>query len=243
MRRTVLSSTQWGFDMLDLQRFEDTGFDLTPVLFSDVELGKLISAVESRVGPVGTRGGIRDVMQRVAELRDVTEDTRVRSLVETTLGPMAFVVRATLFDKTEGANWKVPWHQDLTIAVNRRADSEGYGPWSLKEGVQHVQPPSKVLENMVSIRLHLDDCPADNGALRVMPGTHQLGRLDQHSVARYIHEPDTVCCEAKAGTALIMRPLLLHASSASDQRKHRRVLHFDYARGDLANGMTWELRA
>lgn len=215
---------------------------MTPSLFSPSEIAHLISLIETHASPDARRGGVRDIMHRVPELRDTADNIRVREIVGQVLGSGAFVVRATLFDKTGDANWKVPWHQDVTIAVDSRRDTEGYGPWSIKEGVMHVQPPSQVLERMVTVRIHLDPCPATNGALRVQPGTHTLGRLNQNNVGAHIDETRTVTCIAEAGEALVMRPLLLHSSSPSITPAHRRVLHFDFAVGDLDNGLAWRMR-
>lgn len=179
-------------------------------------------------------------MKHVPELRAVADHPAVRGLAQKALRPKAFVVRATLFDKTPDANWKVPWHQDVTIAVRERKDAPGYGPWSIKEGVQHVQPPSRVLEHMVTVRVHLDGCPAENGALRVMPGTHRLGRIDQNDALRHVSESQAVICAAKAGESLVMRPMLLHASSPSSTPGHRRILHFDFADSELDEGIQWQ---
>ncbi|HZL27635.1 MAG TPA: phytanoyl-CoA dioxygenase family protein [Acidobacteriaceae bacterium] len=165
----------------------------------------------------------------------------MREIVSQVLGPEAVVIRSTLFDKTDGANWKVPWHQDVTIAVRERIESEGFGPWSMKEGVLHVQPPTEALEQMVTIRVHLDACPASNGALCVMPCTHHLGRINQNDAPNHIIEAEAVCCEAAAGEALVMRPLLLHASSVATNPSHRRVLHFDYAATALPNDLRFAL--
>ena len=212
---------------------------MTPSLFTPAELAHLIQLVESNAPTDNRRGGVRDIMWRVPELRAVADDAAVRSIVEQVLGPDALVVRSTLFDKTGTSNWKVPWHQDLTIAARGRVDTPGYGPWSIKGGVAHVQPPSHVLQRMVTVRVHLDDCPASNGALRVMPGSHHLGRIDQNNTHSHVTEGHAVTCEALAGEALVMRPLLLHSSSASSNPRHRRVLHFDFAAGNLATGMRW----
>jgi len=228
--------------MLDMQQFEREGFAMTPSLFSSAEISRLIALIEAHASHGPKRGGIRDIMQRVPELSAASNHPTVRTIVEKVLGAEAFVVRSTLFDKTDAANWKVPWHQDVTIAVQQRRDVEGYGPWSTKEGIEHVQPPSHVLERMVTVRIHLDDCPTSNGALRVMPGTHKLGKLNQNHVDTHIDESRAVCCEAKSSEALVMRPLLLHASSAATEASHRRVLHFDYATGSLANGLEWRAR-
>jgi ectoine hydroxylase-related dioxygenase (phytanoyl-CoA dioxygenase family) len=228
--------------MIDLKQFETDGFAMTPSLLSSDEMARLIELTEHYASRDQKRGGIRDIMQRAPKLRAIADNVRVREIVEQVLGPDAFVVRSTLFDKTDAANWKVPWHQDVTIAVRARHDAEGYGPWSSKEGVVHVQPPSHVLERMLTVRIHLDDCPASNGALRVVPGTHRLGRLNQNHVDEHINESATVTCEAQPGSALVMRPLLLHASSRSQIPGHRRVLHFDFATGNLDGNLEWHLR-
>jgi len=211
-------------------------------LFSSAEVAHLISLIEAHISPGTKRGGVRDVMDRAPQLRAAAEDIRVRDIVEHVLGSTAFVVRSILFDKTAGANWKVPWHQDLTIAVDSRRDTEGYGPWSIKEGIVHVQPPTEVLARMVTVRIHMDPCPAINGALRVLPGTHKLGRLNQNHLDCHIDEARAITCAAQPGDALIMRPLLLHASSPSIVPAHRRILHFDFANGGLYNGLTWRMR-
>jgi len=69
------------------------------------------------------------------------------------LGEPCFAVRALFFDKTSHANWKVVWHQDLTVAARQRIDLPGYGPWTDKAGVPHVQPPVDVLEHMLAVLL------------------------------------------------------------------------------------------
>ena len=194
---------------------------------------------------VRRRGGIfavRNLLDVSPEVQKLACLPAVRRLVEPVLGPECFPVRGILFDKIPGANWKVPWHQDVTIAVKERREVAGYAPWSMKEGVVHVQPPTEVLENMLTVRVHLDTCSATNGALRVIPGSHRLGRLDQNKVGAMVDESRSVCCSAHPGDALIMRPLLLHASSASVEPTHRRVLHFDYAIGDLAGGLQRKMR-
>jgi ectoine hydroxylase-related dioxygenase (phytanoyl-CoA dioxygenase family) len=170
---------------------------------------------------------------------ELARNSAVRRLVEPILGPKAKVVRGILFDKTGTANWKVPWHQDVTIAVGRRFEAVGFGPWSTKEGVLHVQPPAKILEKMISIRIHLDDCPQENGALRVIPGSHRSGRLPASLEDGSLGGKPVVVCALRSGGVLLMRPLLLHASSAAAAPAHRRVIHFDYASAELPVGMGW----
>jgi hypothetical protein len=41
------------------------------------------------------------------------------------------------------------------------------------------------------------------------------------------------------GGVMLMRPLLLHASSKCRTGAHRRVLHIEYAGCDLPSGLQW----
>ena len=159
-----------------------------------------------------------------------------RGLVTPHLGHDARPVRAILFDKTPAANWTVPWHQDRSVAVAERREAAGFGPWSVKAGVVHVQPPVGVLRGMLTVRLHLDDCGGDNGPLRVVPGTHG-DLLDVNEVER--QSTGGVAVTAAVGDAVLMRPLLLHASSPATRPGRRRVLHVEYAAGDLPGGLRW----
>lgn len=64
-------------------------------------------------------------------MRELATSSLIRALVEPILGPNFFPVRGILFDKIPGANLKVPWHQDVTIAVQEKIEAEGFGPWSM----------------------------------------------------------------------------------------------------------------
>ncbi len=160
-------------------------------------------------------------------------------LVRPHLADEPFPVRAIYFDKSPEANWLVPWHQDLTLALRARAEVPGFGPWSVKEGVPHVQPPVELLEQMLTVRLHLDDADETNGALRVLPSSHRLGRLSPAQIQEQRAAQADVLCGAAAGDALLMRPLLLHASGRSTSQRHRRVLHIEYAGFALPAELDW----
>jgi ectoine hydroxylase-related dioxygenase (phytanoyl-CoA dioxygenase family) len=217
---------------------EKDGFSVVEGLLKKSDVDDLLNFIEQSVSAESRRGGVRNLLD-VPKMRDLAESSALCQVVETVLGKGAHVVRGILFDKTEGANWKVPWHQDVTIAVDRRVETEGFGPWSMKAGVLHVQPPADVLERMVSVRLHLDDCPKENGALRVIAGSHISGKLDERLIQESAERSIAVICALRCGDALVMRPLLLHASSASSVPGHRRVIHFDYAAVELPPGMNW----
>jgi hypothetical protein len=163
----------------------------------------------------------------------------VRSLIEPHLGPAARPVRGILFDKTATANWKVAWHQDRSIAVRERRNVAGFGPWSVKEGIVHVQPPIDILARMLTLRLHLDDCDETNGPLRVIPGSHHDDILSDAAIAAAVAAGPVVTCCMPAGGALLMRPLLLHASSPAKQPRHRRVIHVEFSADELPGGLAW----
>ena len=170
------------------------------------------------------------------EIRELARSSAIRVLVEPVLGPDCFAARGIFFDKTPDANWKVPWHQDLSIAVQNKIEVEGFGPWSEKAGAIHVQPPREILEKMLAIRLHLAPCDATNGALRVISGSHQLGKLEAAQIALETQKTGEIAAVSSGG-AMLMRPLLLHASSHSPA--HRRVIHLEFATCELPAGLRW----
>jgi len=170
----------------------------------------------------------------------VAASPAIRQLVEPIVGPTARAVRALFFDKTPEANWPVLWHQDVSLALAEKHDLDGWGPWSIKAGVWHVQPPTEILERTLTVRLHLDDCDGANGPLTVLPGTHRMGRLSRDRIAELRRTTCEVACVAPAGSALVMRPLLLHASSTARKPSHRRVIHLEFAAEDaLPAPLAW----
>ncbi|HEV2863335.1 MAG TPA: phytanoyl-CoA dioxygenase family protein [Pyrinomonadaceae bacterium] len=217
------------------------GFAVVAGVLGAGEVASLVGALERTAKSDGgrRRGGLRNLLEVVPEALALAESEAVRGLVEPLLGAECFAVRGILFDKTPAAPWKVAWHQDLSIAVRGRREVEGFGPWSLKAGVVHVQPPAEVLARVLAVRLHLDDCDEGNGALKVLPGTHLRGRLGAAEMEELKGSVPPVTCEAKAGDALLMRPLLLHASGAPREPRPRRVIHLEFAAGRLPGGLEW----
>jgi ectoine hydroxylase-related dioxygenase (phytanoyl-CoA dioxygenase family) len=230
-----------------LSHLETDGFALVPGAVSPAVVHVLLAALDAPGGGEGVRRrenvyAIRNLLEAVPAVRELARSAEVRGLVEPVLGRGAFAVRGILFDKTPDANWKVAWHQDLTIAVRERQEVDGFGPWSDKAGVVHVQPPAAVLERMVTVRLSLDDCGPENGPVCVIPGSHAHGRLSPGEVQRRRVSEDAVPTCLPAGGALLMRPLLLHASSPSTSPAHRRVVHLEFAAGELPGGLDWHGR-
>lgn len=155
------------------------------------------------------------------------------------IGAEGVAVQCTYFEKSADRNWLVSVHQDLSIPVAARVDDPALTGWSEKDGELFVQAPAAVLAGLVAVRVHLDPCRAEDGALRVLPGSHRLGRIDAVEAAALRARSAEVVCEVDAGGVLLLRPLLVHASSKSAGAGRRRVLHFLYGPRSLPHGMAW----
>jgi len=210
---------------------EESGFCLVQKIADNDEIDRLKKALAdseiARAERLGQTYGARNLLH-VAAVQAAAANPKVVAYMETLLGPAFQAVRGIFFDKTESANWPVPWHQDLSLAVRERRDLPGWSNWTVKRGVTHVQPPPEILDRMVTMRLHLDDCPSSNGPLRVISGSHRHGLLRQDQMTVHTQNPAAVVT-AKAGDALFMRPLILHGSSPAQMPGHRRVLHLEFA--------------
>ncbi len=198
---------------------------------------EVVEHLRTVLGPVNGAG--RRGLLAEPEIAEFARHGPPADLMRDVLGPAARPVRAIYFNKTAETSWLVPWHQDLSIAVPEKSEVEGYGPWSVKDGVPHVQPPVAVLEGMLTLRLHLDDCDESNGALRVIAGSHRHGRLSAERIQEMRKSDAEVLCRAAEGDVLLMRPLLLHASGHATGPRQRRVLHIEYAACELPKPLRW----
>jgi ectoine hydroxylase-related dioxygenase (phytanoyl-CoA dioxygenase family) len=164
---------------------------------------------------------------------------RIGAVAAEVLGDASRPVRAILFDKTADTNWSLDWHQDRTICVEQRVDVDGYGPWSMKAGMQHVAPPFDLLSRMVTVRVHLDDVSVENAPLLIAPGSHRYGRVAIDHVPEVVRQCGVQVCLAKAGDIWLYATPILHASDAAARPMRRRVLQIDYAAEDLPGDLEW----
>ena len=233
-----------GPELDGLSRFERYGFQIFQSLIEsdkcDLLSTELTPLFEQQQKSAKSRiGGVRNLLRSNVRVGEFARSPGLTPLLQEFANSSVFPVRAILFDKTPEANWLVPWHQDLTIAIEERIETPGFTDWSVKDGVLHVHPPHEVLESMITMRLHLDDCGADNGALKVIPGSHLHGKLNVIQITDWTCKQMAVTCVAPKGGGLLMRPLLLHSSSSAQNPLHRRVLHIEYATQKLPNGLKW----
>lgn len=185
--------------------------------------------------------GVRNLLEICPAVQELAARTEIRKFATAVLGGAAFAVRAIFFDKVADANWSLFWHQDNVIAVKHRIETPGFLGWSQKSGVWQVQPPAEVLAGMVAVRVHLDDCGSDNGPLRVLPGSHRSGWLDDE-LDQWKASVLEVVCSVGCGGILSMCPLTLHSSAASQAVGHRRVIHIEYAANELPGELEWNNR-
>ena len=155
------------------------------------------------------------------------------------LGPDARPVRAILFDKTAARNWALGWHQDRTIVVKERIDADGFGPWTVKAGLIQVEPPFEILERMITVRVHLDVVDGSNAPLRIVPGSHRLGRLPEAEIEKVVATVGERLCLAERGDIWLYATPIVHASLAADPPRRRRVLQVDYSADAAPGTLAW----
>jgi ectoine hydroxylase-related dioxygenase (phytanoyl-CoA dioxygenase family) len=173
-----------------------------------------------------------------ASVAAIANGAELLGIAREVLGREARPFRATLFDKSPDSNWLVVWHQDKSLPIQERRDVAGWGPWSMKADVPYAHAPARALEQVLALRLHLDDSNRDNGPLRVLPGTHSMGVLTDEAVEQLALRFVQVDCLVGKGGVVAMRPLIVHASSKSTTETPRGVLHIEYAaRFDIDGGL------
>lgn len=221
--------------------FEDQGFSILESSIDEQTISGLVEDLSQLKVNQRDKGiyGVRSLLNLSPKVREFSESKQVRKIVEEILEKSAKVVRAIYFDKTPNANWKVPWHQDLTISVREKIDTTGFTAWSVKENIHHVQPPNSILERMLTLRFHLDDADESNGALKVLPKTHKFGRLSATEIQNLKSKQTVSLCKVKKGDCLLMKPLLVHSSSSGTIPKNRRIIHLEFSADDLPNGLNW----
>ncbi|WP_337172940.1 phytanoyl-CoA dioxygenase family protein [Paludisphaera sp.] len=212
---------------------EERGFAVVDGVLAPDECEALAAKVApAGRSPAGTRNLLAEDWCRSLADR-LRRDARLAEMIPGD----AEAVQCSYFEKSRAGNWLVPMHQDLALPVAERVEHPDLRGWSEKEGGLFVQPPDWFLAAMVAVRVHLDPCGPEDGPLRVIPGSHRLGRLDPEALAAARRATPEVPCPAGRGDALVMRPLLLHASSRSIGDGRRRVLHFLFAPRDFPHGL------
>jgi ectoine hydroxylase-related dioxygenase (phytanoyl-CoA dioxygenase family) len=221
----------------------DDGFTIVEGLYTGDEVEALLQTIRlaNTAKPAVRKSpdvfAIRQFLKEVPQAATIIFSEKMRALLRQLFGDEYALVKSIFFDKPGSSNWAVPYHQDLTIAVTSKAAVAGFDHWTVKEGQYAVQPPLSVLENNFTIRIHLDDTNEQNGALRVVPGSHRMG-ICRPETMNNIRQAERICRVPKGG-AMIMRPLLLHASGKSTENLQRRVIHLEFSKQKLPAPLQW----
>lgn len=206
---------------------EGDGFAIIPAVLPSLDVDQIVREI-SAAAPHRSRAGIRHALSLNA-VAELAQQRNVIELARGVLGPAALPFRATLFDKSPKSNWLVVWHQDTALPLRERLEVPGWGPWSTKDRVLYAHAPATALSQVLALRIHLDHSTTQNGPLRVLPGTHTLGVLDDDRMHELSTSINPIECLVPQGGVLAMRPLLIHSSSKSQIEADRRVLHIEYA--------------
>jgi ectoine hydroxylase-related dioxygenase (phytanoyl-CoA dioxygenase family) len=205
---------------------QEQGFEILPAVLSPREAQQLADNLYKAMLH-RSRAGVRHALKHPAVVA-LAHDPRLLHIVRGILGKEAIPLHATLFDKSSQSNWLVVWHQDIALPLRERHDTPGWGPWSIKDGVVYAHAPASALCRVVALRIHLDDSTVHNGPLRVLPRTHTLGVLSAEAIQERAAQISPTDCLVPQGGVLVMRPLIIHASSKSESDMPRRVLHIEY---------------
>lgn len=222
------------------------GFAIVNNVFTDEEIDDLLLTISQADTSKPTFRktndlfAIRQFLKEVPASVDKVFTEKLNSIIAELFGDEYFVVKSIYFDKPENSNWFVSYHQDLTISVDKKLDLDGFGPWTTKQDQFAVQPPLDILNDNFTIRIHLDNTDEENGALKVIPGSHLKGIYRPETIDWTV-EKETTCCIKKGGI-MFMKPLLLHSSGRTTNNNKRRVLHIEFSRSSLTGNLNWSER-
>lgn len=215
--------------------FEQNGFVLKSALLSVAhieQLGKILL-------PLSQQHGARQVIARFPDLSALLQTTALPSLLEGLNLVSTALVRSLYFDKPLDHNWLVPWHQDRVVALREKVDLPGFKHWSWKDDFWHVEAPLELLQHLIIVRIALDDADQHNGALKVIPGSHQHGALNTSQIQDLVKQVPPYTCCTKAGDALVMKQLLVHSSAKNVTRASRRILHLEFCTTRYFAELNW----
>lgn len=218
------------------------GFITLENIFSDQEVKNILQVIENK--RTANKNfkinndlfAVRCFLNELPEVKDILMNGNIKRLLSQ-FGDGYKIVKSIYFDKPIRANWVVNWHQDLTISVREKSLTDGFINWLPKESYFSVQPPKSYLDNILTIRIHLDDCNKSNGALRVLPQSHKELSNTKHLPSDFFEREKT--CEVGVGGVLIMKPLIWHSSKRTENSKKRRVIHIEFSNLDLPEPLIW----
>ncbi|KOY86720.1 phytanoyl-CoA dioxygenase [bacterium 336/3] len=224
-------------------QLENEGFCIVEGIYTEQEIKNIIDIIDQTESNNTTFRkskdlfAIRQFHKEVPETLPHIFNDSLKNILLNWFDEGYFITKSIYFDKPADSNWFVAYHQDLTISVNQKVDLPDYQGWIQKQNQYSVQPPVNILENNFTIRIHLDDTTSENGALKVIPLSHQKGILRPENF-NFKSEKETVCT-VKSGGVMFMKPLILHASNKTTNQARRRVIHIEFSNQILPTPLEW----
>lgn len=228
------------------QYFLEKGLTVINSVFSDDEIEKITKCIRNadtsreNFRKSDDLFAVRQFLKEIPEAKDLIFNDTIKTIVKQLFGEKYFAIKSIYFDKPETSNWYVAYHQDLTISVDKKLEIEGFGSWTTKKNQFAVQPPLPILENICTIRIHLDDTDEYNGALKVIPGSHTKGIRRPESID--LKTETEKFCDVQKGGVMIMKPLTLHGSNRTTDGRRRRVIHIEFSDMELPEQLQWSER-
>lgn len=226
-----------------ITEIDKNGFKVINDIYTKQEIENIITVINNtdKTGEIFRKSkdlfAIRQFLKEVPQIRPLIFNTRLKNLVSGLFGDDYYSVKSIYFDKPGNSNWFVSYHQDLTISVDKKADIQNFGPWTVKQNQFAVQPPVSLLENIYTIRIHLDNTNENNGALKVIPKSHLKKIYRPESIDWNVE--DEITCNVPQGGVMIMKPLLMHSSSRTIDNNSRRVIHIEFSNAELPYELNW----
>lgn len=194
--------------------FNQTGFAIVPNLFDRAEVQRLkleciniLEKVEKETGSVSGHGVHVGLASRSIVFQDAVADARILDILSEILSPDIEFLSDKVVFKSESMTFASPWHQD----------------WSYWYGAHKY-----------SIWVALDDVTAENGCLKVLPGSHKSSVVhdgdasDGHGFGNRlkpdaVDETQAITAELEAGGAVFFHDLTLHSSHPNRSGEERWV--------------------
>lgn len=219
------------------REFDEKGFLILESIYSKEEIDAVLADLDAK--DISGQFGVREFLLHNKDIATKLFTTNLREVIKAIAPNCNKSIKSIYFDKPPNANWIVNWHQDLTINLVNRMDVDQYKNWRETKERVVVQPNRELLERIFTIRIHLDDCTKENGALNVIESSHARGPIDIKEWA-ITKEGRQKLCEVKKGGILLMKPLILHSSSRTENEKNRRVIHIEFTDQELPEGLQWK---
>lgn len=228
---------------INKNELKQSGFSVIEKVYNEAEIQNITDFISNldTSNPIFRKSedlfAIRQFLKEVPEITELLLNEKLIEIIKSIGGEDYFVVKSIYFDKPEKSNWFVSYHQDLTISVDKKLEVTGFSNWTNKYNQFAVQPTLDILENIFTVRIHLDDTNEENGALKVLEKSHLMAvnRIDKLDLTT----EKEIFCNVQSGGIMLMKPLLFHGSNKTTNDKNRRVIHIEFSNKILPETINW----